>query len=101
MNEDTHEVRELRRRVKELGRQNGRQGETIHRLRADLAEVRGLNSRIDRGELRSYERMMPDMIDTLTRRTEIIAELREKLAAATEVISDGQKDCDPTGGADD
>lgn len=55
---DPHESpRYLKYKNRTLAKQNGKQGETIHRLRAELAEVRSLNSRIDRGELRRLERV--------------------------------------------
>lgn len=37
---DNHELRTLRRKAKELGRQLGKAGDTIHRLRADIALLR-------------------------------------------------------------
>lgn len=49
-------VRKLRWQIKQMSRQLGRQGDTIHRLRCELAEVRELNGRVERGELRGYER---------------------------------------------
>ncbi len=88
MTEENHEVRELRFRVKQLGRQNGHQGETIHRLRAELAEVRELHSRIERGQLRALELLLTAErahSARLVKRYNIVfannLELREKLAA--------------------
>lgn len=82
---DDHEVRELRWRVKQLGQQCGRQGETIHRLRCELAEAREITGKIARGEVRSLERMVTTLLDDLGDATELIVELREKLAAAESV----------------
>jgi predicted RNase H-like nuclease (RuvC/YqgF family) len=39
-NNESHEVRELRWKVKQLGRQLGKAGDTIHTLRAELAQAR-------------------------------------------------------------
>jgi septal ring factor EnvC (AmiA/AmiB activator) len=66
---DDHEVREVRYRLKQANRTMGRQGETIHQLRGELAETRELNSKIERGQIRSLERQ--------------VAELKADLAHAT------------------
>jgi predicted RNase H-like nuclease (RuvC/YqgF family) len=41
-NNESHEVRELRWKVKQLGRQLGKAGDTIHTLRAELAQARAI-----------------------------------------------------------
>lgn len=86
---DTHEVRELRFKVKQLSKQNGSQGRTIHQLRADLAEVRELGSKIERGELRRlqrFEEMAKEQFKLdnarLDHAADYITTLREKLDAA-------------------
>jgi predicted RNase H-like nuclease (RuvC/YqgF family) len=86
---NTHEIRELRFKIKQLSRQNGQQGDTIHRLRAELAEVRELNSKIERGELRRLERFEISAIEQLDRdrgfreqQGKIIHLLKEKLDIA-------------------
>jgi predicted RNase H-like nuclease (RuvC/YqgF family) len=67
-------VRELRFKVRQLSKTCGKQGQTIHSLRAELAEVRELNSKIDRGDLRRLERVAKEQAET-------IAALEQKLAA--------------------
>jgi len=68
--EMSHEVRELRFRIKMLGRQNGQQGDTIHRLRAELAEVRELNSKVERGLVKSLERQVVEYRRLLDQRND-------------------------------
>lgn len=80
MPEDNHELRELRYKFRQLCRQAGKQGDTIHRLRAELAEVRALNSKIDRGSLYRTERRVIDQAEEIKR-------LEEKLAAQQEVTT--------------
>lgn len=87
--ESSHEVRELKFRLKQQRQQNGRQGQTIHRLRAELAEVRALNSKIERGELRHLERLLvgrDGQLQALGTRylalNDEVKELRRKLQAA-------------------
>ena len=82
---DTHEVRELRFKVKQLSKCCGKQGETIHLLRAELAEVRELNSKLERGELRRLERRAEALYVQLGNEMQANAALREKLTA-TEVV---------------
>ena len=54
------------------------EGDTIHRLRAELAEVLELNAKIDRGDLRRLERIVIEQ-------DQAIARLQEKLDAAQAV----------------
>jgi FtsZ-binding cell division protein ZapB len=77
--QDDHEVRELRWRVKQLSQQCGRQGETIHLLRCELAEAREITGKVARGEVRNLERQVENLHRENLRRAELIAELREKL----------------------
>lgn len=95
---ESHEVRELNWRIKQLGKANGLQGQTIYRLRAELAEARAASSKIARGELRRLERQLDEAGETiellgyqvhglqeklkLAEQMADNAELREKLAAA-------------------
>jgi FtsZ-binding cell division protein ZapB len=51
-----HEVRELRFKVKQLSTTDGRQGQTIHGLRGELAEMREINGKIARNEVPEMER---------------------------------------------
>jgi hypothetical protein len=81
------ELRELRWKFRQLCRQSGRQGDTIHRLRAELAETRALNSKIDRGSLYRLERRVIDQAEIIRRLTDETTRLYEKLAAQPEVAS--------------
>lgn len=56
MADDDHELRLARFKLKQANRTMGRQGETIHQLRGELAEIRELNSKVERGQIRSLER---------------------------------------------
>jgi uncharacterized protein YaaN involved in tellurite resistance len=56
----SHDVRKLKHDLKVANKIMGKQGETIHRLRAELAEVRALHSKIERGDLRRLEREAQD-----------------------------------------
>lgn len=71
-------ARELRYKNRQLRKTCGKQGQTIHNLRAELAEVRALNSKLQRGELRRLERVTQEMLDE-------IEVLEQKLAAAGEL----------------
>lgn len=65
------EIRRLRYLLRQSNRNAGRMGDTIHRLRAELAEVRMLNSKLERGELRMLERraaVQAQEIETLRRK---------------------------------
>jgi hypothetical protein len=73
-------IRELRYRLKQAHKSIGKQGETIHLLRAELAEVRSLNSRIDRGDLRSLDRGIAKANAIILEAEARIAVLEEKLA---------------------
>lgn len=73
--EQSHEVRKLRYQLTQANRAMGKQGQTIHLLRAEVAEVRELNSKIARGHLRILERQVVEMAAE-------IATLTEKLVAA-------------------
>jgi predicted RNase H-like nuclease (RuvC/YqgF family) len=77
----TQEVRLLRWRLKQVNKTVGTQGETIHRLRSELAEVRELNSKLERGELRRLERVTQEQAET-------IDTLEQKLAAADDEATD-------------
>jgi len=56
MSENDHEIRLLRRQLKQLGQHCGRQGQMIYQLRCQLAELRGLMEARDRGEVRGLMR---------------------------------------------
>lgn len=74
-----HEIRELRFKLRTLAKQNGRQGETIHRLRCELAEVREIMGRVDRGEVRDLDRQVIRQAELIAEQAEQIERLREKL----------------------
>ena len=75
-----HELRELRFRLKQANRVMGSTGERIHQLRAELAEVRELNSKIDRGDLRRLERQSIEWAEERTRLTEALVNARRRIA---------------------
>jgi len=76
-----HELRELKFRLKQANKALGTTGERIHQLRAELAEVRELNSKIDRGDLRRLQNAEIQWREQFSRMAEQIKELEEKLAA--------------------
>lgn len=85
---DSHTIRDLKRRLRIANKTMGRQGQTIAALRGDLARAREETSKIDRGELRRLERFAGEAVDQLAERTARNADLRaenrrlrEKLAA--------------------
>ena len=85
---DTHEVRELRRRLKQANAVMGRQGRTIYDLHCQLAELREIHGKIERDEVRRLEREVNKLVDQtaldherLERAQEEIQRLRDKLAA--------------------
>lgn len=75
-----NENRRLRYRLREANRNVGKQGQTIHVLRSELAEIRQLNSRIERGELRIADRNTHRLQVLLDVAREEISALYEKLA---------------------
>lgn len=74
-------ARELRYKTRQLRKTCGKQGQTIHNLRAELAEVRALNSKIERGELRRLERVTQEQDELLSAKDEAIAALEGKILA--------------------
>lgn len=78
---EPQEIRYLQWKLRTLCKQNGRQGETIHRLRAELAEVRELNSRIDRGDLRRLERFEISAQEQFARDRERLDRAHEEIKA--------------------
>jgi hypothetical protein len=72
ISEDTHELRDLRWRNRQLGKQLGKAGAKIHELRCQLAEVREINGKIGRNHVRDLERQVAND-------TETIVELRIEL----------------------
>ena len=91
---NTHDIRELARRLKLANRTMGKQGVTIANLRGELARTREEHSKIERGDLRRLERFEETALaqfeldkERLERASEEIKRLREKLDADQE----GQK----------
>lgn len=87
-----HELREVKFRLKQANKALGATGGHIHQLRAELAEVRELNSKVDRGDLRRLERQSAEWAEERARLVEDgvnarrrIAELEEKLAEQPEI----------------
>lgn len=75
---NTHEVRDLKRRLKIANKTMGRQGQTIAGLRGELARTREENSKIDRGELRRLQRFETTALELIDKLENEIAR-REKL----------------------
>lgn len=75
---DSHEVRELKWKLKELSKQNGRQGHTIFNLRNENAALReAISPDHRRGYQRNLERMRLAEAE--------VAALQEKLNAREQV----------------
>lgn len=79
-----HEIRLLKFRLKQANKVMGAQGETIHQLRCELAEVRDLNSKIERGDLRRSERALTVLRELLTKERAERIELGAQLQAIRE-----------------
>lgn len=86
-----HEIRELSFRLKQLRAQNGAQGKSIYNLRCIIEELRSSSSKVERGDLRRLERLVPELKEELEtekamtqHQHEVIKALNEKLRAATE-----------------
>jgi uncharacterized coiled-coil protein SlyX len=75
----SQKIRELHYRLKQAHRNIGKQGQTIHQLRAELAEVRSLNSRLERGELRHCDAVIAGQNAVIDSLKAEIAMLNEKL----------------------
>jgi uncharacterized coiled-coil protein SlyX len=82
------DIRRLRYLLKQTNKTVGKQGETIHRLRAEIAEVRQLNSRLDRGDLRYMDNRVHGLEILLASAREEISQLNEKLTAEREIVND-------------
>lgn len=86
MSTENHELRHLKHQLKRVNKTMGTQGQTIHLLRAELAEVRTLHSKIERGDLRRLERQVPELVghnqQLLSQVTELTERLREAEANA-------------------
>ncbi len=89
-----HDLRELKFRLKQANRALGSTGERIHRLRAELAEVRELNSKIDRGELRRLQR---ESVEWAEERAHLIEEgvnARRRIAELEGKLADSETEPD-------
>lgn len=80
---DDAKIRQLKWQNRQLAKTSGKQGQTIHQLRAELAEVRALIGKNERGELRRLERVTQEQLDEIN-------VLEQKLAAAQDL--DGGSD---------
>jgi hypothetical protein len=77
---DDHEVRELRFKLKQANRTMGKQGQTIHDLRAHNALIREESSKVARGDVRRLEREVEQLKEINAKQGKRNQELREKLA---------------------
>jgi chromosome segregation ATPase len=80
-----HEIRELRfklkqadDRLKQADKTIGRKGHAIHVLRSELAEVRELHHKIERGDIRSLERQVESLTKDLEKARQENKTLREQ-----------------------
>lgn len=78
MTAENHVERDLKRRLKQVNATMGKQGQTIHQLRADIAELRELHSKIDRGDVRRLERENANLVEARRNDHDTIAELRNE-----------------------
>jgi len=94
-----HELRTLRRQVKELNASLAKRGRTIHELRCELAESREINGKIARNHVRDLERQvaadtetMAELRSTLERKTDYIVELKDRLRLSDQhpVVTDAR-----------
>lgn len=72
------ELRLARYKLKQANKTMGRQGETIYRLRGELACAREENSKIERGCIRSLEREVRNLIEDLAHAQAENKKLREE-----------------------
>lgn len=85
-----HELRELRFKLKQANKSLGATGERTHLLRAELAEVRMLNSKVDRGDLRRLERQSIEWKQEIARLTEEGITARKRIKELEEKLSDNE-----------
>jgi len=81
MTDQSDEIRRLKFQLKRANATMGKQGSTIHQLRAELAEVRELHSKIQRGDLRRLELHLEAAEQQLRNTHDTIAQLRAERAA--------------------
>ncbi len=89
MARELNEVRKLRWRLRQANKMMGKQGDTIHNLRAELAEVRTLNSKLERGELRRLESLVRTVGESYHQVVEeniALAQRNEELRAAQQHV---------------
>lgn len=99
--EDTHEIRALRWRNKQLEKQLDKVGKRIYRLRCALAEARDINDKIARGHVRRLEAEAEESMQTIVdlriqneknfevnkRLNDNVRELRDRLGAEIDVVN--------------
>jgi septal ring factor EnvC (AmiA/AmiB activator) len=73
-----HDLREAQYRLKQAHKTIGKQGRTIHTLRSELAEVRELHHKIERGVMRQLERQVDALTADLEAARNEIKALREQ-----------------------
>lgn len=86
--QENDEIRQLRYQLKRANATMGKQGQTIHNLRAELAETRELHSKIERGDLRRLERREGEYHETIDKLRE---ELHEVAVKFSEELAENKK----------
>ena len=89
---DTHDLRELARRLKLANRVMGRQGATIANLRGELARTREDHSKIERGELRRLERFEITALEQFALDKERLDRAHDEIKRLREKLSDSPPD---------
>lgn len=85
-NETNHVIRTLKRALGQANKNMGKQGETICRLRGELARTREENSKIQRGEIRRLERDNESLKQMMLKQREINKQLRQQLRSVPEEV---------------
>lgn len=89
MTQESHEVRELKFRNRQLRQQAGSQASTIYRLRCEVAEARELIGKAERGAIRRLEADVVKLVEKNEGLMEENAALREKLSGETAGVEGG------------
>jgi HPt (histidine-containing phosphotransfer) domain-containing protein len=75
----THEDRLDAWKLKQANQTMGKQGQTIHNLRAEKEELLSLISKNDRGDLRRLERLVPELRDNIEALIEDLHKAHERI----------------------